>query len=160
MGVQLGDAAVRRPAGVAETVVRRGAVRARGLLQVLEVADGAHVLEPVGFAQRDPGGVVAAVLEPLEAREQKLLALPRPDVSDDPAHASPPSSPESDPRTRKSPAYLSRRRECLAELPLNEGCDPSTVLQGFLLRFGLAEDADERLRARRADEDPARAVEL
>ena len=89
--VRLGDAAVRRPARVAEPVVGLGAVRARRLLQVLEVADRADVLEPVSLAERDPGGVVAAVLESLEALEQQLLALSRPDVSDDPAHASPPS---------------------------------------------------------------------
>ena len=57
------------------------------LLQRLEVADGADVVEPVVLAQRDPGGVVAAVLEPLEALEQQVLAGSLPDVSDDPAHA-------------------------------------------------------------------------
>ena len=91
--VRLGDAAVRRPARVAEPVVRLRAVRPRGLLQVLEIADRADVLEPAGFAQRDPGGVVAAVFEPLEPLQQELLALPWPDVSDDSAHARPPLRP-------------------------------------------------------------------
>ena len=85
--VRLRDASVRRPARVAEAVLGLGAVGTRSLLQVLEVADGADVLEPVSLAERDPGGVVAAVLEPLETLDQELLALPRPDVSDDSAHA-------------------------------------------------------------------------
>ena len=74
--VRLRDAAVGRPAGMAEPVGRLRAVRASRLLQVLEIADGADVLEPAGFAQRDPGGVVAAIFEPFQALQQQLLALP------------------------------------------------------------------------------------
>ena len=80
------DAAVGRPARVAEPRRGgRGAVAGREL-QVLEVADGARVLEPVVLEQGDPGRVVAAVLEALEAVEQQVLALTRPYVSDDSAH--------------------------------------------------------------------------
>ena len=86
MGVPLGDAAVRRPARVAEPVTRMGAVRACRLHQVAEVADGADVVERVVLAQRDPGGVVASVFEPAQAFEQKRLRVARPDVSDDSAH--------------------------------------------------------------------------
>ena len=53
--VLLGDAAVGRPARVPEAVVGGGAVRAGRLLQVLEVAHGADVLEPFGLPERDPG---------------------------------------------------------------------------------------------------------
>ena len=47
MRVLLGDAAVRRPARVTETVVRDGAVRAGRVDQILELADRADVVEPV-----------------------------------------------------------------------------------------------------------------
>ena len=43
--VQLGDAAVRCPARVTEAVPRSRAVRARSVDEILEVADGAHVVE-------------------------------------------------------------------------------------------------------------------
>ena len=52
VGVALGDRAVRRPAGVAETGRRPRAVRRRCLLQELEVADGADVLEAVVLEER------------------------------------------------------------------------------------------------------------
>ena len=84
--VLLGHGAVRRPARMAEPVMRVGAVRAGCLDQVAEVADRAHVVERVVLAQRDPGGVVAAVFEPAQSFEQKRLCLARPDVSDDSAH--------------------------------------------------------------------------
>ena len=91
MGVALGDRAVRGPACVSETGRRARAVRRRCLLQELKVPDGADVLEPVVFEERDPRGVVAAVLEPLEALDEKRLRCSRPDVSDDAAHPGPPS---------------------------------------------------------------------
>ena len=71
MRVQLGDPAVRGPAGVAEPGGRLGAIRLGGVLQELQIPDRAHVFEAVGLEQRDPGGVVAAVLESFEPREQK-----------------------------------------------------------------------------------------
>src|SRR5207253_2644667 len=89
--VVLGHAAVGRPARVPEPGRRLRAVRAHGALEVREVADRAHVLESAVFEQRDAGGVVAAELEPLEARDQQLLGGPAPDVSDDPAHPPTPS---------------------------------------------------------------------
>ena len=45
-------------------------------------------MERVVLEQRDPGRVVAAVLEALETGEEEVLALTRADVSDDPADAS------------------------------------------------------------------------
>ena len=71
--ILLVDGAVRRPARVAETVIRSGAVRAGGVLQKLEIANRAHVLEPAVLAQRDARRVVAAVLESLETVEQQLF---------------------------------------------------------------------------------------
>jgi hypothetical protein len=63
MGIHLRHGAVRRPARVTEPVVRVGAVGAGRLDEVAEIADGPHILELLVLAQRDPGGVVAAVLE-------------------------------------------------------------------------------------------------
>jgi hypothetical protein len=124
--VRLADAAVSRPARVPEAVARGGAVRPRGGLEVLQVADGADVVEPVRLAERDPGRVVAAVLETLEPVEEQLLALPRPDVSDDPAHPrllfpNPPR--RNRPREREKPGNPAAnvhfpQRRGLAELPL------------------------------------------
>jgi hypothetical protein len=71
---------------VAEAGRRVGAVVPGGLLQDLEVADGADVVEPVALEECEAGAVVAAVLEPLEPVQKKFLGRPLPDVSDDPAH--------------------------------------------------------------------------
>ena len=86
MRVQLGHRAMRRPARVPETVIGDRPVRARGVLQELEIADCAHVLEAAVLAKGDPGGVVTAVLEPLQTLKEKLLRRSTTDVSDDPAH--------------------------------------------------------------------------
>ena len=86
MRILLGHRTVRRPARVSETVGRRRAVLPGRVFQKLQVADGAHVVERSRLAQHEPGGVVAAVLEPPEAVQQERLGLTRPDVADDPAH--------------------------------------------------------------------------
>ena len=67
----------------------RRAVRAdRRVVRFCEVADRADVVEPVALEQRDPGGVVAAVLEPFEARRAGAASpAARADVSDDSAHS-------------------------------------------------------------------------
>ena len=137
------------------------AVRPRRVLQVLEVADRADVVEPVVLEERDAGRVVAAVLEPLEALEQERLALPAADVSDDSAHLKPPFptlARAERPENAKSPATLPQAGS--AELPLYEGSDPSTELLRLLLRLGLAEHPDHRLRAGRAHEHAAAAGQL
>ncbi len=85
--VELGHATVRRPASVTETRGGRGAAEPLGrALEVVERPDRPGVGESALLEQRDPGRVVAAILQPLEPVEQERLALPRPDVSDDPAH--------------------------------------------------------------------------
>src|SRR6266511_1325151 len=86
MGVLLGDGAVRRPARVSEAVIRLRAVRPGGVLQELEIADGADVIELAVLAQRDPGGVIAPVLQPLEPPKEQFLRCPISDVPDDAAH--------------------------------------------------------------------------
>jgi hypothetical protein len=86
VGVLLGHAAVRGPAGVAEAGRGDGAVRAGRLAEEGEVSHRADVVEPVVLEEREPGRVVAAVLEPLEAVEQKVLRRSPTDVSDDAAH--------------------------------------------------------------------------
>ena len=113
MCVLFRDAAVRRPARVAEAVVRQRAVLAGGLFQVLEVADRADVVESAGLTQRDPGRVVASVLEALEALEEQRLRRTGTDVPDDPTHVEPPFAAvtarprfpwKSGPRNAQSPA--------------------------------------------------------
>src|SRR5262249_42732007 len=86
MRILLGDPAVCRPPRVAEPGRRLGAVGAGRLLQRLEVAYGADVVEAVVLEHGEPCGVVAAVLEALEPAQKKGFRLPAADVSDDPAH--------------------------------------------------------------------------
>ena len=87
MGVQVVRPAVGRPAGVGEADrgVRRP-VGDRGL-EVRELA-GLLLDEQVAVLvdEGDPGRVVAAVLEPLEALDQDRPRLPGPGVADDAAH--------------------------------------------------------------------------
>src|SRR5438445_3113058 len=77
MRVQLGDASVRRPARMTETVSRCRAVRSCRIDKVLEVAYCTDIVEPALFAERDAGRVVAAVLESAKTAKQQWLGLPR-----------------------------------------------------------------------------------
>jgi hypothetical protein len=97
--VALRDPAVRRPAGVADP--RRGGRREGGdravvdrgrgdrCAQVLQVADGAHRLQPALALQGDAGGVITAVFELLETGQEDLLHRAVTDVADDAAHGNP-----------------------------------------------------------------------
>ena len=87
VGVLLVGPAVRGPARVPEAGGGRGAVVARGLEQLVQVADGAHHVDAVRLDERDPRGVVAAVLQAPEAVEDDGLAGSTADVAYDAAHA-------------------------------------------------------------------------
>src|SRR3954449_8983090 len=96
--VGLVDTAVRGPARVADA--GRGRARRErdpaffglaasagdGLAQVVEVADRADRLDALALDHRDPGRVVAAVLEPGQPGEEEVLYGALADVSDDAAH--------------------------------------------------------------------------
>src|SRR5439155_10066066 len=69
------------------------------LLQVVEVADRADVIEAFVLEHGETGRVVAAVLEALQAVDEKRLDPSRADVSDDPAHG-----PTKPPLNAESPA--------------------------------------------------------
>jgi hypothetical protein len=105
--VRLRDAAVRRPARVAEAVSGGGAVGVGRDLEVLQVADSADVIEAAFLPEGDPGRVVAAVLEALQALEEERFALSGSDVTNDSAHLKlpfPDSYPGGNfPRNAKSP---------------------------------------------------------
>ena len=135
-------------------VVASGAVRAGLSLQRLEVADDADVVERAVLAQREPGRVVAPVLEPLEALEQQVFTGSLADVSDDPAHA------ETSLKNAKGPAATpALRRVRSAELSCNESGDGTTGFFGFSSRFCLGQDANHGLRAGRPHQNTAFAVE-
>jgi hypothetical protein len=51
-------------------VTRCGAVRPRGVDEILKVADGADVIESAFLAERDARRVVAAILESAESAEE------------------------------------------------------------------------------------------
>ena len=81
--------AVRRPARVADArrAVGHG-VGCQVVAQHLQLAGAlAHVEGAALVDDRDAGGVVAAVFEPGEPREEDGLAVPRAHVSDDSTHA-------------------------------------------------------------------------
>src|SRR5687768_12682780 len=63
------------------------------------------------------------------------------------------------PRERKTPGKSPACRG-LAELPRDEGSDPTTEVLGHLLGLGLSEHPDQRFCARGADEHAAAAVQL
>src|SRR5580765_2190750 len=178
MRVQLVHRTVRSPARVPETVIGDRPVRARGVLQDLEIADCAHVLEPAVLAKGDPGGVVTAVLEPLQALQEKLLRGPTTDVSDDAAHPKLLSIAARDltagrtlqirgflsetrPRNAKSPTERSAPSlGRSAELSSNESRDPTTEVLGFLSGLGLCQNPNDGLGAGGTDEDPASIAEI
>src|SRR5690606_17272743 len=88
MRVDVGRAAVRRPAGVADS---RAAVGDRVLVQLVDehpelagTLAGAEL--PLAREHRHPGGVVAPVLEAFEAADEHIEAAARADVSHDSAH--------------------------------------------------------------------------
>ena len=90
VGVRGGHAAVGGPAGVADARRWR---RCRSfppaaVAQLGEVADRAHRLDDAValVEEREPGRVVPAVLQALEAGEDELTAGAPADVPDDPAH--------------------------------------------------------------------------
>src|SRR5581483_6178738 len=164
MRVPLAHAAVGRPAGVTEAVMRVGVVRLGGDDEVVEDAYRADVLELAVLSEREPGGVVAAVFEPAETVEQKGLCLARSDVSDDPAHV-----PLLSLQGPKLPLKTQRARLLdpgrsvaggSAELLFQQRGKASTEGFGLLLAFRLGKDPDDRLRPRRADEDASVAGEL
>ena len=105
VGVDPGDAAVRRPAGVADPRARlaghilleRGdrALRARlqGPPQARQVSDSARALQASFGEQRQPRGVIPPVLELLQCLEQQLLARTVAHISDDAAQVSLPPRP-------------------------------------------------------------------
>ncbi len=98
MGVLLGHAAVRGPAGVGEADRgRRGSygnaavalgpiVGRNGIAQVREVSDCADRVDVPVFEQGDPRRVIAAVLQLLEPLDEEVTARPLPHVADDAAH--------------------------------------------------------------------------
>src|SRR5439155_13576898 len=119
--VLLGDGTVRRPARVPEPGRGLRAVRAGGVLQELQIADSAHVVELFLLAERQAGRVVAAVLQPLEALEQKVLTCSPADVADDSTHA------RTSLTNAKGPAALPPpRRGRSAELSCHESGDGTT----------------------------------
>ena len=100
--VQVVRASVRRPARVGEP---DGGVRGPvgdGGLEVDQLA-GALLDEQVAgiVHERDPGRVVATVLEPFEALDEDRTRLPGPGVADDAAHAVKSSARPADPRARR-----------------------------------------------------------
>ena len=176
--VLLVDRTVRRPTRVAETVIRLRAVRAGCVLQELEVADCADILEAPVLAQSDARRVVATILEAFETVEQQLLRGAVADVPDDPAHpkllsvAAPCFRGGSKccsfavfrkraPENAKSPAARSApspRRS--AELSSHESCDRTTEGFGLQAGFRLGQHPDDGLRPRGSDQHPAAVAEL
>src|SRR5699024_2262000 len=76
------------PAGVADAHGVVGGGGRHAPLELGDLADGARERDVRARIDRgDPGAVVAAVLEPLEAADEDRLGGPMADVSDDSAHS-------------------------------------------------------------------------
>ena len=111
-----------------------------------EIADRAHVVQAVGLEQRDAGGVVAAVLQPLQTVDQQRLHLLGPTYPMIPHTLSLPpvaAAPTSRKTQKARLAGPSVRLGRLAELSWNESCDRTTERSRLLLVFGLDEHPDD-----------------
>ena len=86
MSIGLTRPTVGRPARVPEPGRAREVPRLDRGSQVLELAHRAHDLDRLSVVDREPGRVVAAVLELGKPIEQNGSRLPRPDVTDDSTH--------------------------------------------------------------------------
>src|SRR6478672_471733 len=86
MSVWSGGCAVSGPARVPDTNGALGQVVQQLALQHRELAGGLHDLEAVPIDHRDPGGVVAAVLQAAETFQQQSGSLARSDVANDTTH--------------------------------------------------------------------------
>jgi hypothetical protein len=87
MRVALGRLAVGRPARVANADVAAERPVAQDLLEVAQLAHGPAHLDGRAAYDGDPGGVVAPVLQPLQAVEQHVHRVRFvPDESDDSTH--------------------------------------------------------------------------
>ena len=93
MGVLLRRHAVRRPAGVRDADVSGEALRAGELFQLGDAARRAHAPQPrvraarrLAVEHRDPGGIVAAIFEPLQPLDEDRNDVALGDRADYPAH--------------------------------------------------------------------------
>ena len=84
--VLVGGPAVRRPAGVADAQRAGGRLGADARLEVLQLPGRAHHVQRAAVHHRQPGRVVAAVLQLLQPRDQDGRRLLLTDVADDAAH--------------------------------------------------------------------------
>ena len=162
MGVEVVRPAVGRPAGVGEA--DRGVRRPVGD-RGLEVGELAGLLldEQVAVLvdEGDPGRVVAAVLEPLEALDEDRPRLPGPGVADDSAHVADVSSASrgSDRRACSCPdASSAPSGVSLVARPRGPRSRRPARATSVGVR-ALDHDPQRGLRAGRPDEDPAAAAE-
>ena len=141
--VLLGGPPVRRPARVADAR-RRGASRSRSLTsRSCCRLPTARTSSTPAVDQREPGGVVAAVLETLEPGEQERLAGALPHVADDAADGGPPER-RGSPETAVQ-AFPSSRSTRATMLPQRRSSSSRILV--------LDHHAHELLGARRAQDD-------
>ena len=135
--VRLRHPAVGRPARVRQPQRGRMGAVADRIPQHLYTPDPPRDVH-AAVDQRDPGRVVAAVLEPLQTGQQQLLALPVTDISDDSAHSD----------CLRPDLGLHKSRQVLAD--------------AFALRFvgRLDHDTNQWFGPRRAQHDPAVLAKL
>src|SRR5256885_1430886 len=88
MGVAFIRNAVRRPPRMADTGIAVDRTCRQSMLQLRNLAGSLAGLHTVAIHHRDAGGVVAAVLHPLQALEQEAGRGTVSDVSDNPTHRS------------------------------------------------------------------------
>ncbi len=148
---------------------RRSATAALRFARLPDRADG---VDPPVIEQGETGGVVSAVLELLEARDQQVAAWPPAHISDDAAHgvskglrgrqrirgepefAKPPCKGATSRRGARSITRGAQRSERWvgrsAQFGVGHGDEPAEDLFALGLVGSLDHDADQRLGARRA----------
>ena len=87
MGVGLVRPAMGRPPGVRDADASLQVLAGQARLQVLQLALGTATLEMTAFERRHAGGIIAAILEPLERVEKVPGDRLAPQDPDDPAHS-------------------------------------------------------------------------
>ncbi len=88
MGVDDGGGPVGRPAGVADPGLAGQRIVDQKVGEVDELAHGAPAVEPAVVHGRDPGGIVAAIFEPLQRLHEDRRDFMVPEHPDNTAHYS------------------------------------------------------------------------
>src|SRR5690242_4988143 len=104
MGVGGGRSTVSGPTGMSDSYCSLWQILVQLTLQNRELPRGFHNLQTMTVHHRDPGRVVAAILQAPQAFQQQPSCLTRSDVADNAAHDGEPQSRSSRPAATRATA--------------------------------------------------------